>query len=47
MRRGGEFKTFFGITGEMLAMGHVETPRDILRSVTRVFSVRSDVYEIG
>ena len=47
VRRGGKVQNFFGITGEMLAMGHVETQCDILRSVTRVFSVRSDVYEIG
>ena len=40
-------QNFFGITGEMLAMGHVATRCDILRAVTRVVSFRSDVYEIG
>jgi hypothetical protein len=44
---GGKFKTFLGITGEMLAMGRIETLCDILRSVTRVVFFRSDVYEIG
>ena len=46
-KRGGKFKTFFGITGEMLAMGHIETLCDILCSVTRVVPFRSAVYEIG